>query len=232
MDSFLALCDHPHSQNRAGMWLFRVGWHQRFTLLCSLFVWILAASFISSVKAITVFEGANVLFPVNTTIDLDSIIQWSFSLHQNTRLLAMLANSGGIHILDSRFQITGNGSLVLEGARSQDAGDYICSIILSNGTVQKNTVNLQFQPHNITQSPDAKEEGNSFWTVIITITCSVAAAVVFLVGISSGIIYRCRKTDEAIYVNTAYVKDKRSTRPQPHLLQEPSRVAAGLKILD
>ncbi|XP_062389470.1 uncharacterized protein LOC134077852 [Sardina pilchardus] len=209
MDTRIALCEHPRSQHRADMCFFRMGWHQRFTMLCLMFVWISAASFISSVKAITVFEGALVLFPVDTTTGQDfSVIQWRFS--QTSRLLAMLTISGGNKTFDSRFQITGNGSLVLEDAQSQDAGDYICDIILLNGTIQRNTVNLQVQPNNITQGPDAKE-GNSVWTVVIIITCS--AAVVFLVGITAGIIYRCRKTDEAIYVNTVYKKDKRSTLP-------------------
>ncbi|XP_062389469.1 uncharacterized protein LOC134077850 [Sardina pilchardus] len=193
------------------MWFFRMWWHQ---MLCLLFVWISAASFISSIKAITVFEGTRVLFPVNTTTELNiSEIQWRFSPHHNnTRLLAMQTNSGGNKTFNSRFQITGDGSLVLENAQSQDAGDYICDIVLLNGMVQKNTVNLQVQPHNITQGPDAKEEGNSVWTVVIIITCSVAA-VVLLLGISAGIIYRCRKTnaDEAIYTNTASImKNKRS----------------------
>lgn len=112
----------------------------------------IAAAFFSLVKAITVFEGERVLFPQNVTSELNFVvIEWRFFHRDTSRLLAMLrtlAENGTDIILDNRFQITENGSLVLKDAHFHDAGDYICNIVHKNGSIQKHTIYLLVQPHN------------------------------------------------------------------------------------
>lgn len=107
-------------------------------------------------KAITVFEGEYVVFPLKTLGAVSELnfmeVEWSFSLHHNKTLLAILKMTGENRtdlILDNRFHATKNGSLVLEGAHFDDAGNYICNIIDKNGNIQKHVINLHVQPHNI-----------------------------------------------------------------------------------
>lgn len=115
--------------------------------ICKLNMLYIAAAFFSSVKAITVFEGERVYFRLNATSELNSMhsVEWRFK----SRLLAILMTTGGNWTLDNRFQITENGSLVLEDACFQDAGDYICRVILTNGNIQEHNISLQVQSHNI-----------------------------------------------------------------------------------
>lgn len=112
----------------------------------------IAAAFFSSLRGITVFEGEHVLFPPNVTSELNFMdIEWRFCHHDKSRLLAMLKTIEGnrkYFILDNRFQITENGSLVLKDACFHDAGDYICTVIHKSGDIQKHTINLLVQPHN------------------------------------------------------------------------------------
>ena len=112
----------------------------------------IAASFSSSLKTIAVFEGTNVVIPLSVTSELNlTEIQWTFNLLHNTRLLAMLITGESWRVLtpDKRFKITENGSLVFEDAHFEDAGVYICRFYFSDGSIQKHTVNLQVQTHNI-----------------------------------------------------------------------------------